>query len=64
MINYNNIIDKWSIRTLMLEYTSSFINSENDEEKDNYTKRFFNQLQYLSNKFDINFNNIFNQYRN
>jgi hypothetical protein len=48
----------------MLEYTSSFINSENDEEKDNYTKRFFNQLQYLSNKFDINFNNIFDQYRN
>jgi hypothetical protein len=38
--------------------------SENDKEKDNYTKRFFNQIQFLSNKFDIYFNNIFNHYRN
>ena len=38
--------------------------ADKDVEKDNYPKRFFNQLKHLSSKFKIPFNFNFNQYQN
>ena len=67
--NYNNKIDIWAIGVLMLELytkkTSLLISDKDkDKDKDNFSKKLFNQLQHLSNKFKIPFNYNFNQYKN
>ena len=66
-INYNNKIDIWSVGVLMLELYAKKTNifmPDKDVEKDNYPKKFFNQLKHLSSKFKIPFNFNFNQYQN
>ena len=63
--NYNNKIDIWAIGVLMLElYTKKTSLLISDKDKDNFSKKLFNQLQHLSNKFKIPFNYNFNQYKN
>ena len=63
--NYNNKIDIWAIGVLMLElYTKKTSLLMSDKDKDNFSKKLFNQLQHLSNKFKIPFNYNFNQYKN
>jgi serine/threonine protein kinase len=65
--NYNNKIDIWAIGVLMIElYTKKthVLMSEKDDENDSCHKRFFNQLQHLSNIFQIPFNYNFTQYKN
>ena len=57
--NFNNKIDIWSVGVLMMElyYKKNNVLINNDDNpKDSYYKRCFNQIKYLSNFFEIPFN--------